>query len=390
MLTGVSTDDGTTTTAQEHVYNPDGTVLAVDHPGQAYDATYVATDALGSVTDTFADDGTPTSSIDYEPFGDIADATDLVTDPVDINAGYTGAYFEPATGDYDLRARDYNTTTGRFNAVDPAGYADQGAYISTYAYVENNPNRYTDPSGLCPWCVGAIIGGAVGAVVGGVSYAVTTDNFSLGGLAGAAGTGAVVGAVAGATFGLGTAALGAAGVGTYTSAALAGGLSGTTATITGSYLSGSGFPSAGQLAVGTATGALSGVAGTTLGRLCAGLRNSRPSNSTSAASAAATNAVTRAPQVLRVGELKLSAVPKGAVGTPTTTGKGLEYAIPRGTPELSERVASIRIMDPVTTGKHVYPNGYAVYMNAQGQRVNPLTGQMIHDLSDPFAHIPLP
>ena len=71
----------------------------------------------------------------------------------------------------------------------------------------------------------------------------------------------------------------------------------------------------------------------------------------------AANTVTRAPQILRVGELKLSAVPKGVVGTPTTTGKGLEYAIPRGTPELSERVASIRIMDPVTTGKNVYPNG---------------------------------
>jgi hypothetical protein len=37
-----------------------------------------------------------------------------------------------------------------------------------------------------------------------------------------------------------------------------------------------------------------------------------------------------------------------------------------------------------------YPNGLAVYQNAQGQRVNPLTGQMIHDLSDPFVHTPLP
>lgn len=104
----------------------------------------------------------------------------------------------------------------------------------------------------------------------------------------------------------------------------------------------------------------------------------------------AANSGSRAPQALRVGELKLSAVPKGVVGTPTKTGKGLDYVIPRGTPELSERVASIRIMDPVTTGKNVYPNGYAVYTNAQGQRVNPLTGQMIHHLSDPFAHIPLP
>ncbi|MDT4944149.1 MAG: hypothetical protein QOH14_882 [Pseudonocardiales bacterium] len=46
-------------------------------------------------------------------------------------------------------------------------------------------------------------------------------------------------------------------------------------------------------------------------------------------------------------------------------------------------------MNP-TTGKNACPNGYAVYMNDAGQTVNPLTGQMIHDLSDRFAHIPLP
>jgi hypothetical protein len=46
-------------------------------------------------------------------------------------------------------------------------------------------------------------------------------------------------------------------------------------------------------------------------------------------------------------------------------------------------------MDPLTTGKYQYPNGYAVYMNEKGQSVNPLTGQTISN-SDPFAHIPLP
>jgi hypothetical protein len=45
-------------------------------------------------------------------------------------------------------------------------------------------------------------------------------------------------------------------------------------------------------------------------------------------------------------------------------------------------------MDPVTTGKAQYPNGYAVYMNKAGQTVNPLTGQTIGP-SHPFAHIPL-
>lgn len=96
-----------------------------------------------------------------------------------------------------------------------------------------------------------------------------------------------------------------------------------------------------------------------------------------------------APGVLRIGDLKLSAVPRGATGTPVRNGAGLEYQIPSGTAELSEKVASIRIMDPVTSGKYQYPNGYAVYMNTQGQRINPLTGQMVHEMSDIFAHISL-
>jgi hypothetical protein len=73
----------------------------------------------------------------------------------------------------------------------------------------------------------------------------------------------------------------------------------------------------------------------------------------------------------------------------TDNGQGLRYAIPRGTPEIDSRVTGIRIMNP-TTGKNAYSNGYAVYMNDARQTVNPLTGKMIHDPSDPFAHIPLP
>jgi len=46
-------------------------------------------------------------------------------------------------------------------------------------------------------------------------------------------------------------------------------------------------------------------------------------------------------------------------------------------------------MNP-TTGKNAYPNGHAVYVNDAEQRVNPLTGQIIQDMSDLCAHIPLP
>jgi RHS repeat-associated protein len=98
----------------------------------------------------------------------------------------------------------------------------------------------------------------------------------------------------------------------------------------------------------------------------------------------------RAPEVVTIpGGLKLPGVPRGATGVLTPTGKGLQYEIPGGTPELDPRVKSIRVMDPLTTGKYQYPNGYVAYMNEQGQTVNPLTGQTVQP-SDPLAHIGLP
>jgi hypothetical protein len=82
-------------------------------------------------------------------------------------------------------------------------------------------------------------------------------------------------------------------------------------------------------------------------------------------------------------------LPKGATGVPVDTGKGFTYDIPAGTAGLDPRVTQVRIMDPVTTGKYQYPNGYVVYMNKAGQSVNPLTGQTIAK-SSPYNHLPLP
>jgi hypothetical protein len=86
--------------------------------------------------------------------------------------------------------------------------------------------------------------------------------------------------------------------------------------------------------------------------------------------------------------LRLPGVPDGVTGTRVTTGKGLEYSIAPGTPELHPSVVAIRIMDPVLKGQYQYPNGYAVYMNKTGQTINPLTGRTA-PRSDPYSHIPL-
>jgi hypothetical protein len=79
-------------------------------------------------------------------------------------------------------------------------------------------------------------------------------------------------------------------------------------------------------------------------------------------------------------------VPEGATG-PTTADNGLGFQFRGGSggSPLDSRVAGVRIMDPVTSGKFLYPNGYVSYFNELDQPVNPFTGQTV-GRSDPFWH----
>jgi len=84
----------------------------------------------------------------------------------------------------------------------------------------------------------------------------------------------------------------------------------------------------------------------------------------------------------------LPAVPDGATPVRPADGDGYIYDV-RGTEGLDPRVVEVRVMDPVTSGKYQYPNGYVSYLNEAGQAVNPLTGQTIAK-KNPYWHIPLP
>ncbi|TFC22102.1 hypothetical protein E3O55_18975 [Cryobacterium sp. MDB1-18-2] len=99
-------------------------------------------------------------------------------------------------------------------------------------------------------------------------------------------------------------------------------------------------------------------------------------------------ATIRPEQIVGPDGIILPGVPSGVVGTLVRTGKGLEYKFPQGTPGLDARVSSVRIMDPVLSGRYTHVNGYAAYSNVKGQTVNPLTGRGVTP-EDPFAHIDL-
>ena len=55
------------------------------------------------------------------------------------------------------------TTAGnadaRYLQPDPLGTVDGP---NTYSYARQNPTRYTDPTGQCPWCLAAALGGGLG------------------------------------------------------------------------------------------------------------------------------------------------------------------------------------------------------------------------------------
>jgi RHS repeat-associated protein len=89
-----------------------------------------------------------------------------------------------------------------FEGKSPSGAIDPQS-LNRYSYAFNNPALLTDPSGHCPWCIGAAIGAVVGGVVGGAGYAATCDNdCNWGDAAKWVGGGIVAGAVVGSGAGL--------------------------------------------------------------------------------------------------------------------------------------------------------------------------------------------
>ncbi len=94
---------------------------------------YFGTNHLGSTTLLIAQDGTPIINDETNPFGDHENK----------NIFYTGKQWDEDAQLYYFNARWYDADTGRFITEDPVRDG-----LLWYAYANNNPMKFTDPTGM--------------------------------------------------------------------------------------------------------------------------------------------------------------------------------------------------------------------------------------------------
>lgn len=207
-LEQVATTGPTTTTTTYYYAGSARIALAINGT-----FSYLASDGLGSANVALNASGSATASALYQPYGFVRYSSGTM--PTDY--GFSGQHADSVTGLDYFNARYYDPVAAAFTSADTIlpgdGYDILG--LSRYAYVEGNPETRTDPSGHCPWCIAAVVGGLIG---GGLSYgSQVVGNVQHGQSLGSAlthvdvgeiGKAALVGAVIGATGGLGGAAIG--------------------------------------------------------------------------------------------------------------------------------------------------------------------------------------
>ncbi|WP_297292870.1 RHS repeat-associated core domain-containing protein, partial [Oceanicoccus sp.] len=120
-----------------------GLLAMVTPAGQTYTYHYNAIGNTIAITDQGQN---MVNKYVYTPFGRLANEEEAFTQPFKF-VGRHGIMSEP-DGLHYMRARYYDAETGRFISEDPIGFA--GGDLNLYAYVQNNPVMFIDPSGTNP------------------------------------------------------------------------------------------------------------------------------------------------------------------------------------------------------------------------------------------------
>jgi len=138
----------TEVTNTRYMYAGSMRVASVVKNGNAVNTYYYHSDHLGSSSIMTDESGNKAETVSYKPWGEAA------KDPAstfDTAYKFTGQILDDYTGLYYYGARYYDPVLRRFISPDTivrAMYDPQS--LNRYAYCQNNPVLYNDPSGHCP------------------------------------------------------------------------------------------------------------------------------------------------------------------------------------------------------------------------------------------------
>ncbi|MEQ8939318.1 MAG: RHS repeat-associated core domain-containing protein, partial [Gammaproteobacteria bacterium] len=137
----IAETDAAGMTLVEYIY-VDGQPTALIRNNEIY---YIHNDHLGTpqlITDSFQN---TVWQADYNPFGEV----DITTELVSNNIRFPGQYYDEETGLHYNYFRYYEPEIGRYITSDPIGLE---AGTNTYSYVDSNPLKWIDPTGLAKFC----------------------------------------------------------------------------------------------------------------------------------------------------------------------------------------------------------------------------------------------
>ena len=113
-----------------------------DHASkQASSTYYLMKDRLGSIINILDENETLKTTYSYDAFGE--PTATYHSGQVDCTYRFAGREYDGGMGNYFYRARYYNQSLGRFFSRDPIM-----SLGSLYAYCNNSPANFTDPTGL--------------------------------------------------------------------------------------------------------------------------------------------------------------------------------------------------------------------------------------------------
>lgn len=134
-------ESGNTIVTYTHEPGPFGPLLSENRGGTEYYHHY---DALGSTTMLTDDTGTVTDTFEYDAWGNIVERTGTTPTPYQW-LGKIGYQFDAQLNSFYVRRRAYSPIIARWESADPLGLL---RVLHLYAYANNAPLLFVDPSGL--------------------------------------------------------------------------------------------------------------------------------------------------------------------------------------------------------------------------------------------------